>query len=242
VARLTQVLDTLESFHGEQTPRWPTDPYRFLVWWHSGYPASDERCSRGWQSLSATIGVTPKDLLSATSPALTRALTPGGLVPQLRAARLKEIAARVRQEFDGDLSAALKSLSPTQAHAVLRTFPGIGAPGADRILLFAGISSVAAVPSSCPHVAVRIQSGQEPDSYSETYAEAQQIIAKQVSHEAPARMRAYLLLQYHGRQLCKRANPKCQLCPLTTVCAYFSGVRPTPPAKRPARSPARRPR
>jgi hypothetical protein len=34
---LPQLLDALESFHGKQKPKWPTDPYRFLIWWHCGY-------------------------------------------------------------------------------------------------------------------------------------------------------------------------------------------------------------
>src|SRR5262249_32417995 len=103
VARLSQILDTLESFYGPQTPQWPTDPYRFLVWWHCGYPASEERCSRGWESLNEAIGIAPEELLATPSSRLARALKSGGMIPELRAARLKQIAQRVQEEFDGDL-------------------------------------------------------------------------------------------------------------------------------------------
>jgi hypothetical protein len=57
--RLTQLLDTLRAFHGEQAPTFPTDPYLFLVWWHCGYPASDATCAKGWASLEGKIGVDP---------------------------------------------------------------------------------------------------------------------------------------------------------------------------------------
>ena len=42
-AQLTtpELLDKLERFYGKQEPCWPLDPYEFVVWWHSGYPASD---------------------------------------------------------------------------------------------------------------------------------------------------------------------------------------------------------
>jgi len=44
----------------------------------------------------------------------------------------------------------------------LKTFPGIGNPGADRILLFARIEPLAAVPSACPHVLVRVAAAEPP--------------------------------------------------------------------------------
>jgi len=50
----------------------------------------------------------------------------------------------------------------------LKKFPNIADPGADRILLFGGMSPVAAVPSNNPHVLVRIQSGPEGKNYGET--------------------------------------------------------------------------
>lgn len=78
------------------------------------------------------------------------------MVPELRAMRLKEIAARVQNEFGGDLRRGLFG-TMSQVRQTLKRFPNIADPGADRILLFGGIAPVAAVPSNCPHVLVRIQ-------------------------------------------------------------------------------------
>jgi endonuclease-3 len=79
----------------------------------------------------------------------------------------------------------------------LKKFPNIADPGADRILLFGGMSPVAAVPSNNPHVLVRIQSGPEGKNYGETYRKAQQMIAEGVPATFDVRMRAYLLLKQH---------------------------------------------
>jgi endonuclease III len=223
MAAVIEVLDTLEAFHGEQVPNWPTDPYLFLVWWHCGYPASDAACAKGWESLNAKIGVDPDRLLAANPSKLALALKPGGMVPELRAMRLKEIAERIQKEFGGDLRAGLHGLSLAKVRAALKKFPNIADPGADRILLFGGISPVAAVPSNCPHVLVRIEMGQERENYGVTYKEAQQMIAAEVPAKFDARMRAYLLLKHHGQQLCKRTNPKCDACPVASNCAFFSG-------------------
>ena len=219
-----QILERLEAFYGEQEPCWPTDPYHFLVWWHCGYPASDAACARGWKSLKGSVGVEPPQLLAASMADLVSALAPGGMVPELRARRLQEIAVRVRDEFGGDLRRGLLGSIP-QVRKSLKRFPNIADPGADRILLFAGIAPVAAVPSNCPYVLVRIQRGQERENYGVTYREAQQAIENEVAGNAAARSRAYLLLKRHGQELCKRTRPKCDTCPIHSCCAYHAGKR-----------------
>jgi len=217
-----EILKALESRYGKQEPSWPVDPYPFLVWWHCGYPASDTTCARGWEALSRDVGVDPEQLLAATPARLAKALKPGGMVPELRAQRLKEIAARVKDEFGSDLRSAV--VGPvSEARKLLKKFPNIADPGADRILLFAGIAPVAAVASNCPHVLVRIQRGQERENYGVTYREAQQAIEADVPEKFDARARAYLLLKRHGQEVCKRTNPKCSECVLSASCAFFAG-------------------
>jgi endonuclease III len=223
-APIAELLGVFESFYGKQEPSWPTDPYHFLVWWHCGYPASDMSSAKGWQSLKLEIGVDPEKLLAASPANLGRALRPGGMVPELRAMRLKEIAARVKNEFAGDLRSAL--VGPiVQVRKLLKKFPNIADPGADRILLFGNIAAVAAIPSNGPHVLVRIQRGLERESYAMTYREAQQALIAEVPEEFDARTRAYLLLKRHGQELCKRTRPKCSECPVSASCAYFAVIR-----------------
>jgi endonuclease III len=222
---LPKILDRLEKFYGKQTVGWPTDPYPFLVWWHCGYPASDAACARGWAALEKDVGVSPEALLAASPATLARALKPGGMVPELRAQRLKEIAARVSQEFSGDLAGALRAAGPDAARKHLKKFPNIADPGADRILLFAKLAPLAAVPSNSPQVLVRIQRGLEHENYGRIYREAQEGIAAEVAPTAAARQRAYLLLKKHGQEICKRTKPKCESCPVNNACAYFAGKR-----------------
>jgi endonuclease III len=219
---LAQLLDTLEAHYGPQTPGWPTDPYLFLVWWHCGYPASDAACAKGWDSLKRVVGLKPGQLLTANPAKLALALKPGGMVPEIRALRLKEIAKRVQKEFGEDLLAALKGLPIPKARAALKKFPSIADPGADRILLFAGISPTAAVPSNCPHVLARTRFGQEGENYGRTYKAVQEIVAAEVPATFDARIRAYLLLKCHGQQLCRSSHPQCGACPVARSCVFAS--------------------
>jgi len=216
---IVNVLDRLEKFYGPQEPSFPTEPYEFLVWWYCGYPASDTACSKGWANLTRDVGIEPEQLLNAKPAKLSAALKAGGMLPDLRAERLKEVAMRVKDEFGGDLRAGLVGALP-KARKTLKTFHTIADPGADRILLFAGIAPIAAVPSNCVHVLDRILHASENKNYSGAYREAQRVLAAELPEKFDVRTRAYLLLKKHGQETCKRTNPKCDVCPVRASCAF----------------------
>lgn len=219
---IPQLLDRLEAFHGAQEPHWPVDPYEFIVWWHCGYPQSDQRCARGWEELQSQVGAQPRQILAASQSKLANALKAGGMVPELRAMRLHEIAQRVVEEYGGDLR-SLFSGPILGVRARLKRFRGIADPGADRILLFGRFAPVPAVPSNCPHVLVRVVDGLERKNYGVAYREAQEIVRAEVPEQFHARQRAFLLVKAHGQQICK-AKPQCERCPVRTGCAYAAGL------------------
>ena len=165
--------------------------------------------------------------MKAAPAKMAAALKADGMVPELRAQRLKEIARRVQDEFAGDLRGELNG--PISAvRRQLKKFPGIADPGADRILLFAGIAPIAAVPSNCVHVLMRIMRGKEYENYGTNYREAHLAIASEVPETMDARARAYLLLKHHGQETCKRTKPKCEECPVRANCAYFEHAKKKP--------------
>src|ERR1035438_5142646 len=161
---IPELLDKLEKHYGRQEPCWPVDPYEFIVWWQCGYPASDATCAKGWDKLKREVGIEPDKLLAATTRQVASALKPGGMLPELRAMRVVETAMLVMDRFGGDLRAVLTG-PLSAARKTLKRFPGIADPGADRILLFAGIAPIAAVPSNATQVLARILNGQERDNY-----------------------------------------------------------------------------
>lgn len=216
------LLDRLEAFYGPQEPVFPVDPYEFLVWWYSGYPQSDARCSAGWQSLKKEVGIEPRRILAASPAKLAAALKLGGMVPELRAMRLKEMAQRVIEEYGGDLS-TLFAGPIRDVRAALKRFHSIADPGADRILLFARAAPIAAVPSNSVHVLVRIAHGLERENYGVNYRESQELIEQEVPAHFHDRQRAYLLVKTHGQKICK-TKPKCGECPIRSSCAYAAGA------------------
>jgi endonuclease III len=224
MTRVARILDGLEKQYGTLKSVAPTEAYEMVIYANCGYPANDVTCTKGFAALKKKVGLRPDQILAASDKELTEVLRLGGIVPELRAQRLKGIAARVKGKFSGDLAATLRKGAP-EARKVLKQFPTIGDPGAEKILLFTGIAPVAAVPSNCVHVLLRLGLGTAYKTYAKDYRSAQNAIASELPEEYSARLRAYLLLQRHGQELCKRSRPKCEQCPLTGECRYYQSTR-----------------
>lgn len=228
---LEAVLECLEQLYGPQKAVGPNDPYEMIVFVNCGYPATDVSCSKGFEALKREVGLKPQDLLDTPKGKLSKLMRLGGIVPELRAEKLKEIAKMVKEEFGKDLLAALKKCLLEEkkqagkgiraAKSVLQKFPVIGEPGAEKILLFSKLAPVAAVPSACVGVPMRIWFGDAGKNYAADYRAAREVLNAGLPPTLDARQRAFLLLKKHGQEICKRSTPKCEICPVTARCAYF---------------------
>ncbi len=143
--------------------------------------------------------------------------------PERRVDKLREIAELAVEAGGGRLEKVLE-LEPRKARSVLKKFPGIGDPGADKILLFCGASSTMALESNGLRVAVRLGYGEESKSYSTTYRSALEALEPGLEKAAAKRARAYELLRRHGQTLCKRSAPDCDACPLNGTCRHFARI------------------
>jgi endonuclease-3 len=232
---LGKALEAMEKHYGKQAAVGPSDPYEMILFVNCGYPATDASCTKGYEALRQEVGTKPAEILAATKAKLAKIVRLGGIVPELRAERLKTIAKIVNEEFGGDLKWSLEKLLQEEtkgagkgirlAKKALREFPVIGEPGADKILLFAGLAPVAAVPSACIGVPQRILFGTEDKNYAAGYRAAQEAMAAELPATFDSRQSAYLLLKRHGTEICKRTKPKCEMCPISGVCAYFQKGR-----------------
>ena len=228
---LGQVLDALEHLYGPQKVAGPIDPYEMILFLNCGYPATDVACGKGFIALRREVGLAPDEILSASDATLAAVMRVGGIVPEQRAERLKSIARTVQRDCGGNLTAMLKQsmreekIHPGQgvqrARKLLQQFPVIGEPGAEKILLFAKLAPVAAVPSAFVAVPVRLWRGETGTSYSADYRKGREILDAGLPESFDARQRAYLLLKTHGQEICKRSAPRCEICPVTGDCAYL---------------------
>ena len=162
----------------------------------------------------------PTQILATPNEKLIAIARLGGIHAELRAARLKEIAQIVLTDFDGDLNTVMK-LPQAQANKALQKFPSIGAPGAEKILLFTGTAAVLALESNGLRVLLRLGFGEERKNYAATYASVQKALRDQIGSDYEFLINAHQLLRRHGKDLCRNNNPACEICPLNSHCSHY---------------------
>ena len=210
VARLARIYKTGKPLR---------DPLAILVWENIGYLIDDERREDLFREFQSRIGLKAHEIANAPMPVLTDIARRGGMHPQKRAERLIAIGRLAIGECDGDMTRALKALPLPKARALLKKFPSIGDPGADRILLFAGIAPCPCVDSNGLRALVRLGFAAEAKNYAQTYRAAIAALAA-ASGDGEWLKRAYSVLRAHGKTLCKRSAPICEPCPLDAACAH----------------------
>ncbi len=213
---LPNVIERLGAIYGEPDPPEVTDPWAMIVWENVAYLVDDDRRQRAMDALRAKIGIRPEQILAAT-PAQLLAAAVRGIVPEQSVAKLRRAAETALDEFDGDLQPILKR-PLTQAKKALKRFPGIGDPGAEKILLFCRAFPILALESNGLRVLVRLGYGEEKPNYSVTYRLVQEAIEGELIKEYSWLIKTHQLLRRHGQDLCRRLKPYCEKCPLQKEC------------------------
>lgn len=217
---LQQIIKDLARYYGEPLAPVTTDPFELILWENIGYLISDQQRTKAFEKLRRTCGLKPHEILTASDDALLLVSKLGGAQPERRAARLREIALIAMNEFAGDLTAVLK-LPRAESVKALRMFPGVGEPGAEKILLFTRSYPVLSLDSNGLRVLLRLGFGAEKRNYSASYRSVQVAIEDQLTGDYRWLIRAHLLLRQHGKSLCKTNRPRCEQCPVRTSCAFW---------------------
>jgi endonuclease III len=216
---LPQVVERLEVQFGKQRPPKLDGPWEMVLWENVAYLADDDRRLQAFQTLKKRIGTEPTQILSASNEALLD-VTRHGIMPEHFAEKLRKCAQIVLEEFDGDLRPVLQSPLP-KAKKALQRFPGIGEPGAEKILLFSRAYAVLALESNGLRVLLRLGFGVEKKSYATTYRLVQMAAGVGLDKDYTWMIQAHLLLRRHGQDLCRRSEPMCDKCPLSVDCDYY---------------------
>jgi len=219
--RLNKVVKELRAVHGAISVT-ALEPFESILLENAAYLVDDDRRWRTFQSLREKIGVTPEAILRRSVSDLAEVIAEGGMKPEMRAEKLLECA-RLAQVIGVDrLNAAVRRREP-EAKRLLRQFPGVGEPYADRILLLHGGEPCLAPDSNALRVLTRLGFVREQKTYAKTYREAVNAASKEL-YEAEDAVAAHTLLRRHGQEICKRSEPRCELCPLRSVCSWYRRV------------------
>ncbi|HEY1272791.1 MAG TPA: hypothetical protein VGF08_12435 [Terriglobales bacterium] len=218
--QLGSILRALEKHYGRPKPPKITDPLELILLENVAYLADDENRTTAFAALKKRVGTRPQQILKASDEQLLEITKLGGIIPELRAKRLRQIAELAHWIFKDDLKSVLKK-PLTEARKALKRFPTIGDPGAEKILMLTRSQPVLALESNGLRVLLRLGFAEEKKSYSASYRAVQEAIREQLPPNYDGLISAHQLLRQHGQELCKRSRPLCEQCPVAEDCNYF---------------------
>jgi endonuclease III len=219
-ASLRDVVARLEQLYGRPKPP-PSDPFELILGENCAYLVDDERRARVFMRLKREVGLKPEAILAQPLPTLAAVIKQdGGMHPLRRAQKLKTAAELVLEIGSAEFRRMVQQ-SPEQARKVLRRFPGIGEPGADKILLFCHSQVGLGPDSNALRVVVRLGYGREDANYARKYRLATEALAPDLPADFTWLVKAHQLLRRHGQELCRRDVPLCGRCPLSSGCRWY---------------------
>ena len=217
---LAESVMRLEKHYGAPGPPPVTDPFEMIVWENAAYLVDDARRRAVFELLRQRVGTGPQAIAAVPVEELAAVIEKGGMRPGMRAEKLRTAATVALDIGPARLRQAVRT-SPAEARKLLKRFPGIGDPGADKILLFARARRSLAPDSNALRVLVPLGFGREDANYARMYRSAAEAVAGILPDDFSWCVRAHQLLRRHGQELCRRLAPRCEVCPLTRLCPWY---------------------
>lgn len=217
--KLPSLLDRLHRSQGARPIAPRADPFAAILHENVAYLVDDARRDAAFAALRDRVGISAAAILEAPEPILSAIAQLGGMLPAQRVAKLRKIATLVEALGADDLDATL-AMPPKEARKTFARFPGIGKPGADKLLLFCGIEPVLALESNGLRTLCRLGFGTEHANYAATYRSVCAALEELIPRRRATRVRAYEVLRRHGREVCRNTRPACATCVLRADCPY----------------------
>ena len=215
---LPATLDRLARLYSCGTPS--SCAFTLILFENIGYLIDDARRAELLREFGRRVGFDATRITQISDEVLLDIARRGGMHAETRVERWRRIAEIILEECGGDLDARLRELPVAAARKLLKQFPSIGDPGADKTLLFCGLDTRPALESNGLRVLVRLGLVEAGGSYAASYKAAIAFLAEALGRDRDRLISAYMLLREHGRALCKRSAPHCTACPLDASCAH----------------------
>ena len=201
--------------HGSPT----RDVWELILLENCAYLVDDAARAATLEALRTQVGLAPAALIAASDEALEAALRGGGSIVEARVDKIRRCVAALEPIGLDALREAVAG-DPRAARVMLKTFPGFGDPGVDKVLLLAGGHRSLAPESHALRVLVRLGVVEEGRTYAATYAASVEATADALDADPEVVATDRELLRRHGQELCRRATPRCEACVLRDLCPF----------------------
>jgi endonuclease III len=215
----SKIIARLKKHYGKPEVPPAKGPFELVLWENACYLLPDERRREVFEALRDQVGLNAAAIDAAPDKLLLPLAQRGGMRPETRVFRWRQIAGITLNQYGGDLDSIFK-MPYAEAKKALKQFPTIGDPGAEKILLLCGISCGLPLESNGLRVLVRVGWGRSQKNYGATYRSVQEALKPELPTTPERLKEAHLLLRVHGKTLCKDKAPLCHKCPISADCSY----------------------
>lgn len=208
------VLDILLDFYGEPEWRGPMPPLDELVSTILSQNTNDANRDRAFNALCNRFP-SWESVRDADVSAVIEAIRPAGLANQ-KAPRIQQVLREITERRGCLELDFLADLPRDEAREWLMSFKGVGPKTAAIVLLFS--LSIPAFPVDTHIYRVSGRLGLRPQKMTpdQTHIHLERLISPD------AYASGHLNLIRLGREICQARKPKCQICPLQSLCDYFN--------------------
>jgi endonuclease III len=211
--KATQVHQRLLDFYGEPTWRNPLPPLDELVSTILSQNTNDVNRDRAFDALRERFP-TWEAVRDAPEAQVVEAIRPAGLANQ-KGPRIQKVLRSITEERDSLDLKFLGEYSTEEAMEWLLRFKGVGPKTASIVLMFSLGKPALPVDTHVHRISGRL--GLRPKKMSAD--QAHNHLAAQFPPETY--YAAHLNIIRLGREICNARKPKCKMCPLQDLCAYY---------------------
>ena len=213
-----KLIAKLAKFHGAPALPPARGPFELVMWENACYLLPDERRALVFEGLRQQVGLDAESIWKADQAVLLPLAKMGGMRPETRVFRWREIARITLSQFGGNLDSIL-DLPYDKSKRALHQFPNIGQPGAEKILMLCGKSAGLPLESTdCACWNAWATGGRR--KITAPHIDRCKTPSRERFPKSAALTRAHLLLRYHGKVVCRTSQPLCGECPLASDCAF----------------------
>jgi len=210
--RAIKIHERLLEFYGEPVWRNPLPAIDELVSTILSQNTNDSNRDRAFNSLRANFG-TWEEVRDAETMDVVNAIRPAGLANQ-KGPRIQQVLRSITEERGSlDLS-FLEDLSADEARTWLMRFNGVGPKTAAIVLCFSLGKPAFPVDTHIYRVTGRIGLRPERMTVEQAHPHLEALFPPETYYAA------HLNIIRLGREICQARRPRCEVCPILTLCDY----------------------
>jgi endonuclease-3 len=208
------VYARLNALFGKPVWQGGEEPVDELVWTILSANTNDGNSGRAFRQLKATFGDDWESVRLAPLQEIKDAIRTAGMYNQ-KAPRIVETLTRIK-EMEGDYKLDhLATMDVPAALTYLTALPGVGHKTASIVLLFCFNRGSFPVDTHIQRISQRLGMSGRRDQPERIKGIWEALLPAETFYPL------HLNLIRHGREICTARNPKCEICPLQSLCDYY---------------------